>query len=167
MFTFSNILSFLRGPLAFLFLIDRTDVRAAVVLAAMLSDIVDGYLARLYKHTTRLGAILDPVMDKFFVIFVVAILLFQGNLQGWQTFALLSRDAALFVFAVYLLIKNEWRTYNYRSMAWGKAITALQFPVLFFLALGIEVPTFFFALFFVFGICILFELFFTLSPKEI
>ena len=77
MFTLSNVLSLVRGPLAFLFLIDRIDVRAGVILAAILTDCVDGYLARRYKYTTRLGAILDPVMDKFFVLFVLSILFYE------------------------------------------------------------------------------------------
>ena len=169
MFTVSNLLSLVRGPLAFLFLIDRIDVRAAVILAAILTDCIDGYLARRYKYTTRLGAILDPVMDKFFVFFVLSILFYERSLNGWEVVAMLSRDMVLFAFSLYLLIKNEWKTYNYRSLVWGKATTSLQFIVLFFLALNIHLTYILFFLFVALGLCVLFELFFTLktNPEKV
>ena len=165
MFTLSNVLSLIRGPLAFLFLIDRIDVRAGVILGAILTDCVDGYLARRYKIATKLGAILDPVMDKFFVFFVLSILFYERSLNGWEVVAMLSRDMVLFVFSLYLLIKNEWKTYNYRSLIWGKASTSLQFIVLFLLALNIQLTYILFFLFVALGLCVFFELFFTLKSN--
>ena len=168
MFTLSNVLSLVRGPLAFLFLINRMDIRAGVVLAAILTDCVDGYLARRYKHTTQLGAILDPLMDKFFVIFVLSILFYERSLAGWEMIAMLSRDMVLFVISLYILLKNQWKNYNYRSLVWGKVTTSLQFIVLFFLSLNIQFTTLLFSLFFALGICVLIELFVTLKtyPKK-
>ena len=166
MFTLSNVLSLVRGPLAFLFLINRMDVRAGVILAAILTDCIDGYLARRYKHTTKFGAILDPVMDKFFVFFVLSILFFEKTLHSWEVVAMLSRDMVLFIFSLYLLIRGEWKTYNYRSLVWGKVTTSLQFIVLFFLAFNIRFPVLLFALFFALGICVFIEVFFTLKPKS-
>ncbi len=165
MFTLSNVLSLVRGPLAFLFLINRIDVRAGVIIAAVLTDCIDGYLARRYKYATRLGAILDPVMDKFFVLFVLSILFYERTLNGWEVVAMLSRDMVLFVFSLYLLLKNEWKTYNYRSLLWGKVSTSLQFIVLFFLALNIHFTYILFFLFVALGICVSFELFFTLKTN--
>lgn len=169
MFTLSNVLSLVRGPLAFLFLINRIDLRACIILVAVLTDCIDGYLARRYKYTTRLGAILDPLMDKFFVFFVLSILFYERTLNGWEVVAMLSRDMVLFVFSLYLLIKNEWKTYNYRSLVWGKVTTSLQFIVLFFLALNIQLTFLLFSLFFALGLCVSIELFFTLktNPKKI
>ncbi len=69
----SNIISLLRGPLAFLFIIDNSLCRGIAIILAMLTDSLDGYLARRYQTTTRLGAILDPAMDKFFVCFITTI----------------------------------------------------------------------------------------------
>ena len=154
----------MRGPLAFLFLIHRMEVRVGVILVAILTDCIDGYLARKYKHTTRVGAILDPLMDKFFVFFVLSVLFYEHTLGGWEVFAMLSRDMALFLFSLYLLIKNEWKSYNYRSLLWGKVTTALQFTVLFFLAFNIRFTFLLFALFFALGVCVLVELFITLKP---
>jgi CDP-diacylglycerol--glycerol-3-phosphate 3-phosphatidyltransferase len=169
MFTLSNVLSLVRGPLAFLFLCNRIDVRALVILTAILTDCVDGYLARRYKYTTKLGAILDPLMDKFFVFFVLAILFFENKLGGLEIAFMLVRDMVLFGFSLYLLIKNEWRNYNYRSLWWGKATTSLQFIILLFLALNIRVTFVLFFLFIGLGLCVFLELFFTLktNPEKI
>lgn len=164
MFTLSNALSFVRAPLAFFFLIQRMEVRIGIILIAILTDCIDGYLARRYKHTTRLGAILDPLMDKFFVFFVLAVLFYEHTLGGWEIFAMLSRDIVLFIFSLYLLIKNEWKTYNYRSLLWGKVTTALQFTVLFFVTFNIRFTFLLFSLFFALGVCVLVELFITLKP---
>lgn len=168
MFTLSNALSLARAPLAILFLFCNPLWRSIVVIIAMLTDIIDGYLARRYKYTTRLGAVLDPLMDKFFVFVVVGILFSENALQTWQVVALLARDIALFVFAVYVLIRNQWKGYDYRSMWWGKVTTSLQFPILFLVSLGIYVPISFFALFYIFGVAMFLELFLTLNsnPKK-
>ncbi len=169
MFTLSNVLSLVRGPLAFLFLIDRMDVRAFVIVAAVLSDCVDGYLARRYKYTTKLGAILDPLMDKFFVFFVLTILFCEKRLGGLEITFMLLRDLVLFGFSIYLLIKSEWKNYNYRSLWWGKATTSLQFIILLCLALNIRVTFVLFFLFIGLGLCVFLELFFTLktNPEKV
>jgi CDP-diacylglycerol--glycerol-3-phosphate 3-phosphatidyltransferase len=166
MFTVSNLLSLIRGPLAFLFLIDRVDVRATVIVIAILTDCIDGYLARRYKHITKLGAILDPLMDKFFVFFVLSILFYESALTGWEVLTMLSRDMVLFAFSLYLLLKNQWKGYNYRSLWWGKATTSLQFLVLFLLSLGVKPTYLFFFIFIALGLCVFLELFFTLKPNK-
>ena len=65
MLSLHNGLSFLRAPLAFLFLIENTTFRIVAILLAMLTDSIDGYLARRCKAVTRFGAILDPRWTNF------------------------------------------------------------------------------------------------------
>lgn len=169
MFTLSNAFSLLRAPLALLFLINVPEMRACVVLAAGLTDYIDGYLARRYQFTTKFGAILDPLMDKFFVIFVLSILLYEARIATWEMGAMLARDASLLIFALYLVFRGAWRDVNYRSMLWGKVTTALQFAVLFFLSINIPISPYLFSVFFLFGLCMLIELFLTLktNPKKV
>jgi len=66
MLTLSNALTFLRAPLALLFLSEVTALRIGAIIIAMVTDGIDGYLARRNSSVTKLGAILDPIMDKFF-----------------------------------------------------------------------------------------------------
>jgi CDP-diacylglycerol--glycerol-3-phosphate 3-phosphatidyltransferase len=128
-----NSLSLLRAPLAFLFLSENTTLRNLSVLVALISDCVDGYLARKYKYTSKLGAVLDPLMDKFFVFFVLAVFIMEGKLLVWQSVLMISRDLFLCIFAIYLLINQSWQRFEIRSVRWGKITTGLQFSIIFML----------------------------------
>lgn len=159
----SNFLSLLRLPLAIVFLIPDPFVRVFVVVTAMITDIGDGFLARRYQSTSRFGAVLDPIMDKFFVYFVFGILLTEHTLKGWQVAAMLSRDFSLILFTLYLLLKGMWRTYIPHSLTSGKVTTALQFSVLLMLSLQKTIWPYFYCLFIPLGGLFLAELVFTLK----
>src|SRR3989344_5038171 len=133
----SNSLSLLRAPLALFFLFENTTLRLIAILLAMITDSIDGYLARRTQSTTRLGAILDPAMDKFFVLFSLGVLLTEGRLAPWEVCAMLSRDVALCLFGIYLSLSGYWQSYEFRAIRWGKITTALQFLVLIGFTFGI------------------------------
>ncbi|NGX39109.1 MAG: CDP-diacylglycerol--glycerol-3-phosphate 3-phosphatidyltransferase [Chlamydiae bacterium] len=158
MFSLSNGLSLLRAPLALFFFSHSIFIRLAAILLAMFTDALDGYLARRRRSTTQLGAILDPAMDKFFVFFALGMLLFEQRFEAWQAVAMLTRDLFLCVFAVYLKFSGKWQAYQFRSIRWGKATTALQFLVLLVLTLHIAVPAFIYSIFIVFGLLAFVEL---------
>jgi CDP-diacylglycerol--glycerol-3-phosphate 3-phosphatidyltransferase len=158
MLSLSNSLSLLRAPLAFLFLVENTAFRIAAILLAMLTDSIDGYLARRRKAVTRLGAILDPAMDKFFVFFTLGVLFFEGHLEIWQACAMISRDFFLCVFGLYLSVTGYWENYQFTAIRWGKVTTALQFLVLVGLTLGIAFPSYLYGIFVLFGLLAFIEL---------
>ena len=153
-----NGLSFLRAPLALLFIIESTTLRSLVILLAMLSDCVDGYLARRYRSTSRFGAILDPIMDKFFVYVTLSVLLYDGHMATWQVAMMLSRDFFLFLFMIYLGLTGAWKSLHFKSIRWGKVTTASQFIVLLILVLKIPFPAFLYFSFILFGVLAFFEL---------
>lgn len=155
----SNALSLLRLPLSFLFLIDSIAIRITAVILAMLTDVIDGYLARRFQFTSRFGAILDPLMDKFFVYFSLTILFLEARLLPWQFAALLSRDFFLILFGIYLLFARLFKTYRFGSILWGKISTACQFAVLIALIIGFPIPSITYALFILFGALAFVELF--------
>ncbi|MGH2612878.1 MAG: CDP-alcohol phosphatidyltransferase family protein [Rhabdochlamydiaceae bacterium] len=159
MFSLSNSLSLLRAPLALLFLVENPTLRLMAILLAMLTDSVDGYLARKSKTTSRFGAVLDPAMDKFFVFFVLGILFTEGKIEIWQVLMMVSRDFALCLFGLYLSLSGLWQTYEFRSIRWGKITTALQFFVLVGVTLGYTISTYFYYSFIVFALFGLYELF--------
>lgn len=130
MITISNSLSFLRAPLAFLFLQANPTLRLLSVVLAMLTDCIDGYLARRTQSTSKFGAILDPAMDKFFVYFVLASLCIEGRIELWEAALMLSRDAFLGLYGFLMLLTNRWKTIVFRAIRWGKITTALQFVTL-------------------------------------
>ena len=55
---------------------------AAIFAAAALTDWLDGYLARLLKQTSVLGAFLDPVADKL-IVAVALVLLVEAHPTPW------------------------------------------------------------------------------------
>lgn len=154
----SNSLSFLRAPLALLFIIDSTVLRILTILLAMITDSIDGYLARRYRYTSRFGAFLDPMMDKFFVYFVLSVLVFEQHIQLWQAGTMLSRDCFLFIFMLYLTITGNWKTFQFRAICWGKVTTAFQFCLLIAIVLKWPIPSFLYLFFLLFGFLAFIEL---------
>ena len=158
MFNPPNALSLLRGPLAIFFLIENTALRLTAVFLAMLTDCVDGYLARKYKYSSKLGAFLDPIMDKFFVYFVIFVLMSDGRLLLWQTSLMISRDFFLCLFGIYLSITGGWKSCQFRSIITGKISTVMQFIVIVSLTAGFVLPTSFYWLFGLIGCFVFIEL---------
>lgn len=77
---------------------DDADTRwAAFVVFAIgaLSDLVDGYLARRHAMTTPVGAWLDPLSDKLFVIVPAAVLSINGEFPWWATAVIVLREVAV------------------------------------------------------------------------
>ncbi len=159
-FTFSNLLSLLRGPLALLFLFDNPYYRSFAIVLAMITDSLDGYLARKYRKTSQIGAFLDPLMDKFFVFFCGDYVYNRRELKALEALALISRDFAVLILGVYLALRDTWSDFQFRSIWSGKITTTLQFFVLLGLTFQLVIPIYIFWCFIVLGILALFELYF-------
>ena len=66
-----------------------------VFLAAAVSDLLDGFIARAFESTSRLGATLDPVADKL-NMFVATVLLALAKLVPlWLAVAIVTRDVVI------------------------------------------------------------------------
>lgn len=159
MFTIPNLLSILRAPLALCFLQTNPFIRALAIVAAMISDCLDGYIARRFKMVSKAGTFLDPLMDKFFVLFIAFTFIFEGKLQIPEALALVSRDFAVVLFGIYLASTGKLSQYRFRSIWCGKATTALQFVVLLLLNFGIVIPIWLYGAFIALGGLALVELY--------
>lgn len=60
-----------------------------VFVAAALTDVLDGFLARRYHQITDFGKLMDPLADKLMTLSVMATLLIRGIIS-WQPLALLA-----------------------------------------------------------------------------
>ena len=158
MFTLSNCLSALRAPLAFVFAFGSPVMRFWSVIFAMITDSIDGFIARRSHTATRFGAVLDPMMDKLFVYVCLFVLLQEGSLILWQAGAMVARDGALFLFPIYLTALRNGKNYPYRPFLWGKVSTAAQFLVLIGLVLNVAIPNPIYYLFILMGVFALYEL---------
>jgi CDP-diacylglycerol--glycerol-3-phosphate 3-phosphatidyltransferase len=67
----------------------------AVFLAAALTDLLDGYLARRWKQVTTVGTLLDPVADKLLISAALISLVEIRLLPGWLVILIISREFAV------------------------------------------------------------------------
>jgi len=67
-------------------------VAGLVVAIAGLTDLLDGWLARLWKIESLLGKFLDPVADKLLLMVGLVMLMQLGRVQDWLVILLLSRE---------------------------------------------------------------------------
>lgn len=94
-----NIITVLRILLVIpiMVLLVRQEYLTVLVLFAVagLSDGIDGFLARRYGWRTALGAILDPLADKFMLVGVYVILGWSGLIPFWLMLLVVLRDAII------------------------------------------------------------------------
>lgn len=164
--TLPNWISFLRIPLAFVFLDQNPFYRLLAILIAMASDGLDGFLARKTKCCTRVGTTLDPMTDKFFVFFVLGILIQEGQIQFLEAACMLCRDFSVILFGLYLILTRQWDNYRFQAIWCGKITTFLQFIVLINLSCQISIPHYLFSTFIVLGLFALVELYFVARFKK-
>ncbi|MEU5762916.1 CDP-alcohol phosphatidyltransferase family protein [Nocardia sp. NPDC047648] len=98
--TVPNVLSVLRllgVPLfLWLLLIARADGWAfALLIASGVTDFLDGKLARLLDQSSRLGALLDPFVDRLYLVTTLAAFVIRGLMPWWVAAILVGRDLVL------------------------------------------------------------------------
>jgi CDP-diacylglycerol--glycerol-3-phosphate 3-phosphatidyltransferase len=66
-----------------------------IFVIGMLSDVLDGYLARKWNLQSVAGAFLDPLADKLMVITTLVMLIPHGWVPAWMVVVLESRELAI------------------------------------------------------------------------
>jgi len=133
--TVPNLLSLLRllGVPLFLWLLlgPEADGWAIVVLAVGgFTDWADGKLARLLDQYSRLGALLDPAVDRLYILAALVALGVRGIVPWWVVAVLVGRDLVLGV-CVAVLRRMGYAPFPVTYI--GKAATFLllyAFPIL-------------------------------------
>jgi cardiolipin synthase len=123
--TLPNILSMLRllGVPLFLWLVlgPRADGLAVLVLVvAGFTDWLDGQLARAWHQRSRLGQMLDPVADRFYILATLIGLALRQIIPWWLVVILVVRDCVI------ALLVPVLKTRGYSSLPvhfLGKAAT--------------------------------------------
>ena len=119
-----DLLTAMRIPLAVAFVLwDHAGVRLAIVAAAAVSDLMDGFWARRIGGS-RIGAVLDPVADKIFVLAAFTVILLSNTLHPLEILAVLLRDVVAFFALLTTLVLGRPTTLPAR--AGGKAVTVSQ-----------------------------------------
>ena len=140
-FTISNVITFIRLILTFVFLyLFITDVNRYVALVvygiAASTDWMDGQIARMTKTVSWLGKMMDPLVDRALLFTGVLGLVARNELPLWVCLVVIGRD-------VYLACGNlVVRRYHRRPIDvvyTGKAATALLMSGFTLMLLGIPV----------------------------
>lgn len=131
--TTANGLTILRIVFIPVFIILLTDGSAglalAIFLAAGITDILDGVIARRYGQKTSIGSVLDPLADKLLMVTSIVILSlpqmgFLNVFPRWLTILLISRDVLMMLVALVIVLMVGWRFF--KPSIYGKASTMLQ-----------------------------------------
>ena len=108
--TVSNIITVSRLallPFIIYFLLTEQRVIAFVImLISLLSDGLDGYLARRLHQESRLGKFLDPLCDKIFLAVILVTLFYIKLIPLWAVVLIVLRDF-LILLGSYILLKNR------------------------------------------------------------
>jgi CDP-diacylglycerol--glycerol-3-phosphate 3-phosphatidyltransferase len=97
-------------------------VAFVVFVVGALSDLVDGYLARRHQMTTSVGAWLDPLSDKLFVIVPAIFLSLRDLFPWWATAVIVLREVAVSI----LRWRLDQRGVSLPASRAGKAKTLSQ-----------------------------------------
>ena len=155
-FCFVQALTLVRVPLIFIFLAVSVFCRhpvpefwflvafTAMILSAV-TDLFDGYFARRFQVTSRLGAYADPMTDKVFYLTTFPTLVYLADRLGQHTHA-----RVLLVLAILFLLRDQWVSFlrslgalhNLSAKAnWsGKARTLISFPTICVIYYYLQAP---------------------------
>ncbi len=105
-----NVLTMVRMALIpvfwYLMMTDRLYAALAVFVAASLTDIADGYIARKYDLVTDFGKLMDPLADKLMVISMMASLAIKG-IAPWAALAIIVVKELAMVTGGAILLKHH------------------------------------------------------------
>ena len=141
-----NLLSALRllaAPLAAWLILAGHDIASLIVFAAAgSSDAADGYVARRWGVTSKLGAWIDPVADKLLMLFCFTALYNVHVTPLWLLMLVVMRDAS--IIAGWFLMWAARLPPLKAPLRIGKASTMVQvlyiFAMLLMLAFDIAAP---------------------------
>ena len=126
-----NGLSAARVVLGAAFPFASAEWRLWLLIAAAVSDALDGLTARWLHVESDTGRLLDPIADKFFVLMLAGTLIVEGAIHPLWAVGLAVRDITVLIGLVYVIARRQWARGRRLRPSWlGKCATAAQFAVL-------------------------------------
>ena len=137
-----TILRLLGTPLSVWFIAqNQLTIAFWIFFGVSATDWLDGYLARRWQVTSKLGQILDPIADKFLIMSVYLALGFWEFIPLWLTTLVLSRDLLILLSSSGIILTRKIKV-NLTPSLIGKISTAVQMLFVgLILARGVPTPS--------------------------
>ena len=120
----ADLLTAIRIPLAIVFpFVEHAGWQLAIVGVAAGTDYLDGWLARRFGGS-RVGAVLDPIADKIFMVAAFLTVIERGLLAWWEIVGVLARDIVATIGSIGVWLLR--RPVALPARAGGKAVTVCQ-----------------------------------------
>ena len=111
-----------------------------IIIIIVLSDFLDGYVARKADEITNFGKLIDPVADKICMMVVAIYLIIIYKLPFLIFFITLAiRDTFLIIIGIYLMFSQKEVFESNRSGKWFIGITTLMMA-LFIYQVPLHIP---------------------------
>ena len=127
--TIPNMITAIRiilAPVFIIFLINDQLTSALVVfLVCVVSDGIDGMIARLFDQKSKLGSYLDPLADKLLLVTAFIVLAVRGFLPAWLSVMVITRDVMILLGILVLFLNGL--NIAIRPSALSKINTFFQF----------------------------------------
>ncbi len=109
-------------------------VAAGIFIAASLTDLLDGKIARKYNLVTNFGKFMDPLADKLLVCAALICLIELDDIPAWMVIVIISRE---FIISGFRLVASDNGVVIAASY-WGKFKTTFQMAAVILLIVRIE-----------------------------
>ena len=109
-------------------------VAAVIFVAASLTDLLDGKIARKYNLVTNFGKFMDPLADKLLVCSALICMVELKQLPAWMVIVIISRE---FIISGFRLVASD-KGIVIAASYWGKWKTTFQMIGVVLLILNIE-----------------------------
>ena len=100
-FTFANIISMLRivltVPAVWLFATDRWILGLVILGICVISDWLDGFVARKTHEVSDFGKFIDPLADKVFATGMIILMVIRMDFPIWFLLILILRDVSIYI----------------------------------------------------------------------
>ena len=106
-------------------------IAVLIFIAASLTDLLDGKIARKYNLVTNFGKFMDPLADKLLVCAALIFLVSEKLLPAWMVIIIISRE---FIISGFRLVASD-NGLVIAASYWGKFKTTFQMLMIIVLLL--------------------------------
>lgn len=110
-------------------------IAALIFIAASLTDMLDGKIARKYNLVTNFGKFMDPLADKLLVCSALIALVDLNKIAAWIVIIIIARE---FIISGFRLVASDNGVVIAASY-WGKFKTTFQMLMIIFLVVDLNI----------------------------